>query len=282
MHLMIDIRLNGWKLTFLSLLAGTFLSLNPALAQIGPCAIPTGPHRPDLIVDQEAMRSQIFLDEQTFGKNSCTIIEGCLASTGKHLLLRFTSSTPNIGKADMVIGDPTKCPNLFDLLHFSECHQHYHFQQYADYRLWTVDGYQNWVAQRNLTIPTNTGINARVLDQAQTSGQLIKGRKQGFCLVDDVPYPFDNVDPGPPVYQSCTNNQGLKVGWADTYGYQLPCQFIDLNDVPEGTYILEDHVNPEQFFPESDYTNNSSAVQFYFTPKHGNTPAAISNVIAFP
>jgi Lysyl oxidase len=249
------------------LLAVGAFPLRSVVAQLGPCAVPTGPLRPDLIVDGALMKAQMVLTEETFGPNSCTVVEGCVTSPGTHLVLRFTSSTPNIGQADLVIGNPSNC--LGNLFRFSECHQHLHFQEYADYRLWTLAGYNNWVANRDLSQPTNSGINQALLATALTSGELVVGRKQGFCVIDVAPFKFGNVTPGPPRYQSCSQNQGLKVGWADQYVFLLSCQFIQMTSVPEGDYVLEDQVNPEQLFPESDYTNNASAVKFHFKPKQG-------------
>lgn len=258
---------------FLIALTGCVLVANSgAFAQLGPCAVPTGPLRPDLIVDGHLLRAQIFVTEETFGPGSCTVVEGCVSSPGTHLLLRFMSSTPNIGKADLFIGDPTQC--LGSLFRFSECHQHLHFEEYADYRLWTLQGFENWVAQRDLTKPTNSGRNGQLLDAARRDGELIVGRKQGFCVIDVAPFKFDDVEPGPPVFRSCSF-QGLKVGYADQYVPQLACQFVEMTGVPEGDFVLEDHVNPEHLFPESEFTNNTAAVRFHYRPKQGRSGPVI-------
>jgi len=237
------------------------------MAQLGPCAVPIGPKRPDLIVDRNLLKAQLYLTEETFGPTSCTVVEGCVTAPGTHLLLRFISSTPNVGETDLFIGNPSLC--LGDLFRFSECHQHLHFQEYSDYRLWTLEGYEEWVANRDLSRPTNTGKNAQLLDRARRTGALLVGRKQGFCVIDVAPFQFDRVEPGPPVYQSCSSNQGIKVGWADQYVPLLACQFVQMTGVTEGDYVLEVQVDPEQLFPESDYTNNASAVKFHFKPKQG-------------
>lgn len=256
-----------------SLVVFILLSAGTAMAQLGPCAVPIGPLRPDLIVDGHLLRAMMFVSEETFGPTSCTVAEGCVTAPGTHLVLRFMSSTPNIGQADLFIGDPTQC--IGSLFRFSECHQHLHFQEYADYRLWTIAGYQKWVAGRDLTKPSNSGKNAKLLEDAKANGELIVGRKQGFCIIDVQPFQFGNVEPGPPRYQSCGGNQGLKVGWADQYHPLLGCQFIQMTGVAEGDYVLEDHVNPEQLFPESSYTNNASAVKFHFKPKQGRSGPTI-------
>jgi hypothetical protein len=39
--------------------------------------------------------------------------------------------------------------------------------------------------------------------------------------------------------------------------------------------VLENQVNPDQVFPESDYTNNTAAVRIYIRPHHGNVPALL-------
>ncbi|HET6892934.1 MAG TPA: lysyl oxidase family protein, partial [Pyrinomonadaceae bacterium] len=80
---------------------------------------------------------------------------------------------------------------------------------------------------------------------------------------------------GPPRYQSCGSFQGLKVGWADQYHPLLGCQFIQVTGVAEGDYVLEDHVNPEHLFPESNFTNNASAVKIHFKPKQGRSGPSV-------
>ena len=250
-----------------------FLCIGEARAQLGPCAVPIGPLLPDLIVDGNLLKAQIFVTEETFSADSCTLIEGCVTAPGTHLLLRFMSSTPNVGQTDLFIGDPNNC--IGGLFRFSECHQHLHFQEYADYRLWTAAGYENWVAGRDLSKRTNSGKNAQLLQRARDNGELILGRKQGFCMIDVAPFHFNEVEPGPAVYRSCSTNQGIKVGWADQYVPQLQCQFVQVTDLAEGDYVLEDHVNPEQLFPELSFTNNTAAVRFHFRPKRGRSGPVI-------
>jgi hypothetical protein len=256
---------------------GLLTSATLASAQVGPCGVPIGPLLPDLIVDQQAMASQIYVASEQYTAKSCNIVEGSLSQAGNHTLLRFLSSTPNIGQTALHIGDPNQCPALF---HFAECHQHFHFMQYADYRVWTVPGYQKWLAARDLSQPSNTGPNQALLDAATASGELMNGRKvgghkQGFCMADVARYPVDGIEPVEPAYLSCSSNQGLSIGWADQYGPYLDGQFVEITDIPDGVYVLEDHVNPAHVLPEADYTNNSSAVTFKFTAKKGKTGPAI-------
>lgn len=242
---------------------------SPVQAQQGPCATQIGPKMPDLIVDQALLKSQIFLSQESFPGSSCRVKDGCVTSPGNHLLLRFNGSTANVGKADLVLGDPANCSNLFYL---DSCEIEYHFANFADYRVWTLAGYSNWVANRNLTIPVSSGINAQLISAAVAQGQLITARKQGFCMIDTTPY---SSTAGPAFFQNCDNNQGISVGWEDQYPPQLPCQFVEIDSLTTGTYVLEMHVNPELSLPESDYTNNTGATMFQYTAKHGNSGPSI-------
>jgi hypothetical protein len=250
------------------------VSASAVKAQVGACAVQFGPMKPDLIVDPEPLRSEIYLSEEHFSGNDCALDENCVTKPGNHLLLRFTTSTPNIGQAALTIGDPAGCVDTL-FFEFSACHQHYHYHGYTAYRVWTEAGYQNWIASRNLALPANAGVNQALLDAAVASGDLMVGRKQGFCLEDSRPYPINGTAPAPAVYQSCMTNQGLSVGWADVYSAELPCQYVQITGIQEGTYVLENQVNPDQVFPESDYTNNTAAVRLYIRPHHGNVPALL-------
>jgi hypothetical protein len=256
--------------TMFVVFAGTLVLANAAGAQTGPCAVPTGPLLPDLIIDQHLLATQIFVSEEQFTPTSCTVAEGVVDRPGKQVLLRFNSSSPNIGDAALTIGDPSQCVGT--LFHFSECHQHLHFEDYAAYRLWTEAGYANWLAMRDPGAPANSGVNAQLLAAAVAAGDLISGHKQGFCMVDSAPYPGPTAQSSPQ-YLSCSSNQGISVGWEDIYAPQLPDQFIPITGLREGTYVLENQVNPDQILPEKTFSNNDAAVKIYYTPRHGNTPA---------
>jgi hypothetical protein len=184
---------------------------------------------PDLSVDEEALRTTAVVEEQSFSAESCAIVEGCVDAPGGRRLVRFSTTTPNHGNADLVMGRPRDRPELFS---FSDCHGHFHFDQYADYRLLGADG--------------------RV---AAT------GHKQAFCLIDLERRENDARLVG---QFGCSTDgtvpQGISQGWADTYGSHLDCQWIDITGVPEGDYVLEVHVNPRRIFRELDFMNNVARV----------------------
>src|SRR5688572_17776507 len=150
---------------------------------------------PDLTIDANRLQASVIFEKKGFGKGSCAAAEGCVLGPGKRTLMRFDLTTPNIGAADLVLGNPQDNLHLF---HFDSCHGHYHFEHYATYEL---------------------------LDSA--GAQIITGRKQAFCLMDSEPI---SPDAGPRTY-TCSY-QGISAGWADTYGRVLDCQWLDVTGVP--------------------------------------------------
>jgi hypothetical protein len=232
----------------------------PALAraQLAPCATPVGPDLPDLIVHRRALRADKMLADEFVETNSCELIEGCAGAAGQRRLLRFTTVTPNIGATALVIGEPSQCGLLF---HLSECHGHYHFEQFAAYRLWTRAGYRTWKKQRSRDEPASSEHNAALLEALEQAGELMAGRKQGFCLVDDAPFPPGQKPVTPREFFNCATNQGISVGWADVYLASIDCQFVDVTGAPPGRRVLEVEVNPDRVLPESNYRNNSATAR---------------------
>jgi hypothetical protein len=174
---------------------------------------------PDLTVDAPYVQETAFTDQQSFAPGSCEIVEGCVAAAGNRKLLHFALRTPNLGPGQLLLGNPAGNP----LFEFSPCHQHFHYNGYASYRL---------------------------LKQDMTVAAL--GHKQSFCLYD-----LDKWDPNATTTATFTcDYQGLSVGWADTYNTDLPCQWVDVTGVPAGNYLLEITVNGDQTLAETDYGNN--------------------------
>jgi hypothetical protein len=178
----------------------------------------------DLVVNPGRAQVDLALRTAEFEEGACELNpdEACIDAPGVRRLLHFSVETPNLGDADLVLGQPDPDNPNFQ---YSECHGHYHFEGYAEYRLLDADG-----------------------------GEMAAGRKQAFCLVDTERYVDD-----PSVSQSARyrcDSQGIQRGWSDVYGAALPCQFIDVTDVPDGAYELEIELNAERTLPEKDFENN--------------------------
>jgi hypothetical protein len=87
----------------------------------------------------------------------------------------------------------------------------------------------------------------------------MNGSKTTFCVMDTNK--IDGSLPGAPqnaVYATCGNVvQGMSVGWADTYGYHLEGQSVDLGGNPSGDYCLTIIIDPKEVLQEIDETDNT-------------------------
>lgn len=234
-------------------------------AQQGPCGIQVGPLKPDLSVKISERR----FTTESFTAENCAVHEG-VVSEGTHDLMRFTTTTPNTGDADLFLGAPAGCPDLYE---FDECHGHFHLKDYAEYRLWTDAGYTKWVRVRNLNVPISGTPNEAYLNQAQASGEVRIGRKQAFCILDleCLSNCYRKVDgvggwfkQSTQQFENC-GTQGLTVGWQDKYSYLLDGQWVVMDGLARGKkYVLEVHVNPNWVFQEKSYLNNVDVVKFVY------------------
>src|SRR5437667_6516193 len=82
----------------------------------GAVAPPSGPAfahvqdldgTPDLIVDAKRLADSWVVYDQELKESFCSLEEGN-TPPGVHRVLRFTVTTPNIGTADVALGDPNK------------------------------------------------------------------------------------------------------------------------------------------------------------------------------
>jgi hypothetical protein len=179
---------------------------------------------PDLITDPQSIGPLTFTDIFV-SEDTCELYEGCVGATGWRTVMLFTAAIANIGSADLAMGVPANHPELY---HYSDCHEHYHFDEFARYEL--RDANDEIVAT---------------------------GHKQAFCLEDTIswawPFELGTFD--------CAN-QGVSRGFTDVYEAGLPCQWVDVTGVPPGDYSLRISLNqarPGHLLPvlnERDYDNN--------------------------
>src|SRR4051812_47967253 len=84
----------------------------------------TGNALPDLTIDSMRLTSSARIDYQSFTAGACEIAEGCVSAPGRRRLLHFDTWTPNIGHADMRLGDPrtSRLPDGGSQFEFAACH----------------------------------------------------------------------------------------------------------------------------------------------------------------
>lgn len=164
-----------------------------------------------------------------------------------------------MGPGALIIGDPL-APQNGHLFEWGACHGHYHFKKYADYRLWKPADFTRF---QQLKAQNPNLLSGEII--ATHNLNPVVGTKRGFCVID---YTRADEYPGTPdkrKYTECGygttihGNQGIGVGWADTYIRRLPGQWIDVTNVADGDYILDVETNPERSFQEARYDNNSAS-----------------------
>jgi hypothetical protein len=232
-----------------------------------PCTDPRG--CPDLIINDQKLNNAV-LKTETFPPEDCSVQENQVGGTGPRRLLKFPYSTPNLGPGALIIGDPLQIGNG-ELFEWGACHQHWHFRKYAAYRLWKPADYKTF---QQLKGQNPDALSADII----TNNNLhpILGTKRGFCVVDYAKAPASEFQGkrDERKYTSCgivyqgvayPGNQGLGVGWADTYVRKLPGQWIDVTGVPDGDYILDVETNPDHVFEEANYANNSASKRVRIT-----------------
>ena len=92
--------------------------------------------------------------------------------------------------------------------------------------------------------------------------------KYSFCLIN-IRQPFPELTDSAIIVDgrggnSCGDIQGISVGYSDVYNSGLANQWIDVTDVPDGTYWLETIIDPENRLLETNDDNNTALVQVTF------------------
>ena len=144
-------------------------------------------------------------------------------------------------------GTETRIPVGEFYWHNAPGHNHYHFDEFAQYRLREIG------------------------EDGQPSDIAAEGHKAGFCLMDSLQsHPDTKNSSVVPQFRGTSCSEGKKMGispgWADHYaarqGLQLlDGQFIEIDDVSPGEYYLEITVDPVNRLIESNQDNNSAFVK---------------------
>lgn len=152
------------------------------------------------------------LKEAVYGDNN-----GCVGGPGWRHLLKFTSTSVNVGKSDIIIGEPLKNDYLDrGVYEWDTCHKHYHFQHFEKYIFGDVSA-----------------------------------SKVGFCLQTTSRYFNNEFTPFNTPFSFC-DYQGISAGWGDDYYAGLDCQWLDITDAKPGAYDLGVKFNPDKFICEGN------------------------------
>lgn len=132
---------------------------------------------------------------------------------------------------------------------------------------WGGDGHNHWHI---------TDLEGGVLKRLDNGVVVGTSAKHGFHGADDTA--FDLTLPGAPqseVYLACSGsscdmnalsvNEGISVGWMDTYAYSANFQWIDITGLKNGRYLLTQSADPFGYFQESNATNNDASARLRIT-----------------
>ncbi len=130
-------------------------------------------------------------------------------------------------------------------------HEHWHFTDFASYRLLKAD-----------------------------KKETVRSGKEAFCLAntDAVDYTVKNANWHPEntdlstacgQENSISVREVLDVGSGDTYTQDLPGQSFDITNLPNGTYYIQVLANPENRLKETNHKNNSALRKVVLGGKKG-------------
>lgn len=195
----------------------------PRLPEVAACNLQLDPTngKPDLTVDADVLARSLYVERRTFAADSCEVMEGCVPRGGERRLLRFSTSIVNLGSAIATVPNVDERPDLYV---WDACHGHDHLTNFAGYALRDAEGHD-----------------------------VVQGRKQGFYLVD---YHRQCADAAP--YLLASERMSISPGWSDIYLADIPCQWIDITDLTDGTYTLRVGVDEQDIIDEETRLPNEA------------------------
>ena len=203
--------------------------------------------------------------------NSCYLNETLLpfrtdTSKRPRRCLRFSNDIHNVGAGPLrlrlslrdalggIVGGPCEMSQVIDRTNgndlvrqagpciFHRAHAHFHYQGFASYALYAAPA-ANAITPPDMSRPP-----------------VARAAKVGYCLIDvdfwgslDHPttiwprqnsFPNCNVPTQGSVSTSSFQEMGISRGWGDIYTWDLPGQFIDTTNVPDGAYDVVSIANP--------------------------------------
>ena len=166
-------------------------------------------------------------------------------------LLRVSTATANVGSGPLDLRGSSENPAVYQRIYdsdgtwserfagtftFHPSHGHLHFDDWLQFHI------------REVTAGNGVG------------NIIASGDKTSFSIFDLERH--DASLPGAPSSAVYSGGlvQGISVGWRDVYSADLPDQWIDVTNLPPGTYWLESVVDPDNHVLEADETNNTNRI----------------------
>ncbi len=178
----------------------------------------------------------------------------------QRLILRLSNSVWNAGQGSLELRgevDPTAGRLVATQVYHNawggeELHRVGEFVYHPGHEHWHLDGfslYEIWSLKSDGS-----------LDALQVSSG-----KVSYCLQDTDPSPASGAGPAssPRQYYACQPQlQGISPGWIDTYASDLPGQWLDISNLPDGSYALVSRTDPYNLVRETNEHNNDALTYF--------------------
>jgi hypothetical protein len=219
------------------------VDLQPSFATaVTKSMLSADPNHPFLLTRRE------FSEKGTY--DSIEVSDTCAGGFGQRYLVRFSASAMNVGGTDFAIGDPFSTipdlPNGTCSNNHPYCGLYFIFPSHNDHLHSDLYHYRVTDLSNNLVVLT---------------------KKIGIGTLDTSPLGQDS--PPPKYFGAPTQDgEGISSGWADDYPYYLPCQYVDVTNLPLGKYRLEILIDVGNKVAECDETNNVASVDFEVLEKN--------------
>ncbi|MDQ3981995.1 MAG: lysyl oxidase family protein [Actinomycetota bacterium] len=202
------------------------------------------------------------LDSFGYAYPAPVVVNGCLpdetARRSALRCLRYDTAAANQGRGPLEIAYRVEPPatNAYQVIHrtdgtsvdrfavaseFHPTHAHFHFESFYVTRLWK---YAN--GRRVGAKPVTSGNKSGFCPEDSGGGN---GERTYGCLTD---YRMGPAGPEQVV--------GISAGWYDTYRVHLPDQYLEITGVPDGRYLLEVELDPDDNVAESNERDNEVCV----------------------
>ena len=171
-------------------------------------------------------------------------------------LLRFSSIVANVGDGPFEVHGQrpdTDTPTMTTAQRtFDDADNHRDVPTSA-LMYFAGDGHNHWHVR---------DLESFKLTRLDNGSEVGSGAKHGFCFWDNYRYGSEQDH----YYTGCGQSgdlevrMGLSAGWGDLYRYNLPEQYIDITDLKRGRYRLSATADADNWFKESEESNNSTQV----------------------
>ncbi len=232
-------------------LPGPRRELLPNLRTLPPrnfhISVPSGYEAGDPVPSADESCYQDETEETGVGR--CLRFDNVIANSGRgELRMRFLlSGVGGDQRMQQVVDMSRGAPRYREAGTYvwHESHRHAHYEEFAGYRLLSVDS------------------------EGDVTNAVGEGMKAGFCLQDteltwwrrrgNAPTTFTFPACTAPHEQDSDGTwgvMGISRGWADVYTWDLPDQYVPLDGVPEGTYVLETVADAASRVKETNEADN--------------------------